>query len=275
MTLEEISAEAAPETVVTTETTEENPAEAEPKQETIESTDEDVTPDPIDIVKNLPPRKKTAAERIAELTWKAKEKEREAEYWREQAKTKPPETQRTQPADRPRLEQFDTQEEYEDALLTWHERKSSERTQVEKQKEREEEAVRQFNGKSAKLREIHEDFDEVIQAPVFTKTMRSVLLTSDQGPVMAYYLGRPENIQVAERIASLPPELQPYEIGKLETQLLLAQKTKKVTSAPAPITPVGGVATTPIDEDSLSDEEWFALEQKKRMERIKQRTSGG
>lgn len=276
MTLEEISAEAAPETEVT-ETIEETPAETEntEKTETTENA-EDVTPDPTDIVKALPPRKKTAAERIAELTWKAKEKEREAEYWREKATVKEPETAKaTTNNGRPKLEQFETQEEYEDALLDWHSRQSAERTQAEKQQEREEEAIRQFQSKAMKLREIHEDFDEVVQAPVFTKTMRSVLLTSEQGPVMAYYLGRPENIQVAQRIASLPAELQPYEIGKLETQLLLAQKTKKVPSAPPPITPVGGTATTPVDEDKLSDEEWWELEKKRRLERITKRTNGG
>ena len=270
MELEEISAEAAQETTEVTETAEQEPV----KQETapIES-EEEVAPDPIDIIKDLPPRKKTAAERIAELTWKAKEKEREAEYWREQANKKP-QAEKPVQSDRPRLEQFDTQEEYEDALLGWHERKSSERIQTEKQNEREAEAIRKFNANATKLRELHDDFDEVVQAPVFTKTMRSVLLESEQGPIMAYYLGRPENIQVAERIASLPPDIQSYEIGKLETQLILAQKTKKVTSAPPPINPVGGAATSVVDEDNLGDDEWYKLHQKKRLQRLKDKYGG-
>lgn len=276
MTLEEISAEAAPETDVTPENTDETPAEKESETpETPIENAEESTPDPTDILKNLPPRKKTAAERIAELTWKAHEKEREADYWRQQATGKTPDTPKATPTNgRPKLEQFETQEEYEDALLDWHSRQSFERTQAEKQKEREEEAVRQFNIKAMKLREIHDDFDEVVNMPVFTKTMRSVLLTSEQGPVMAYYLGRPENIQAAQRIASLPSELQPYEIGKLETQLLLAQKTKKVPSAPPPITPVGGTATPTVDDDKLSDDEWYARERQRRLEKLKQKHGG-
>lgn len=275
MTLEEISAEAAQETEETTESTTEQTAE-ETKETPTEEAAEETTPDLMDVVKTMPPRKKTAAERIAELTWKAHEKEREAEYWRNQANGTKPDAQKATPQNgRPKLEQYETTEEYEDALLEWHGRQSAERIQAEKQREREEEAVKQFNIKATKLREIHEDFDEVVNMPVFTKTMRSVLLTSEQGPVMAYYLGRPENLQAAQRIASLPPELQPYEIGKLETQLLLAQKTKKVTSAPPPIAPVGGTATAPLDEDKLSDEEWWELEKKRRLERITKRTNGG
>lgn len=273
MELEEISAEAAEVTEVP-ETT-----EVLTEQEvTPESVTEEVSePDPSDIIKQLPPRKKTAEERISELTRLRREAERDAEYWKQKATvtTAPTPTPASTDSSRPRLENFDTTESYEDALLEWHGRQSYERTQQERQKERESEAIRHFNAKADKLREAYDDFDEVVQAPVFTKAMRSVLLTSEHGPVMAYYLGRPENIKVAEKIASLPAEMQPYEIGKLETQLLLAQKTKKVPSAPPPITPVGANAATPVNEDNLSDDEWYALEKKRHLERIQKRSSGG
>jgi hypothetical protein len=130
--------------------------------------------------------------------------------------------------------------------------------------------------KAEKLREIHEDFDEVVQSPVFTKAMRSVLLTSEQGPIMAYYLGRPENSKVAEMIASLPPEMQSYEIGKLETKLLLAQKTKKVPGAPAPISPVGGSSSVQGEPDTskMTDDEWYAYEKGKKLVRTKKKIGG-
>jgi hypothetical protein len=135
-------------------------------------------------------------------------------------------------------------------------------------------AVKKFNDNAKDLRTTYEDFDEVIEAPVFTPTMRSVLLTSDTGPNMAYYLGRPENIQVAQRIANLPPELQPYEIGRLETQLQVAAKTKKLSQTPAPITPVGGMTSAKIDESKLSDDEWYALEKERQKAKLKAKYGG-
>lgn len=264
-----VEAATVPEPVVP-ETTEEKPIvpETPAKEE---------TPDPADIIRDLPPRKKTAEERIAELTWKRHEAERRAE----QAEQRLAEKEKPAPvvspqAGRPNLQDFDTTESYEDALLDWHTSRSSEQTAQVRQKERETEAVRTFNMKAEKIREIHEDFDEVVQSPVFTKVMRSVLLTSEQGPIMAYYLGRPENSRLAETIASMPPEMQPYEIGKLETKLLLAQKTKKVPGAPVPITPVGGSGNVQGEPDTskMTDDEWYAYESKQKLSRVKKKIGG-
>jgi len=275
MNLEEISAEAAQETEVVQETGTEEPAQETGTEATEAETEAET--DPIDIVKSLPQKKKTAQERIAEMTWKQREAERQAEYWKQQAieKSISPVQSASLPEDRPRLESFDTSESYEDALMQWHLNKATEKERETKQKERESEALRNFNNKAQKIREIHEDFDEIVEAPVFTKVMRDVLLRSEHGPIIAYYLGRAENIQTAQKIANLPSELQSYEIGKLETQLLIAQKTKKVPSAPSPITPVGSSGVhEPVDESKLTDQEWFELQRHRTKENLKKKYGG-
>jgi len=91
---------------------------------------------------------------------------------------------------------------------------------------------------------------------------------------VSYYLGRPENRAITDRIRSLSPQEQVYELGKLEAQLIIAQKTKKTTTAPEPIKPVGITGKMDVDESKLSDDEWFALEEKRRLEKLKKKYGG-
>lgn len=209
----------------------------------------------------------------------SKDAEREAKYWRDVA-LKNVKEEKTEPVIepsvpvRPKLDQFETVEEYEDSLLAWHDKKRTVESQAETVKRRVEEATRKFEEKSAKLRAELEDFDEVIKAPVFTPAMKIALLNADNGPVVAYYLGRPENRQIVEKIAELPVERQIYELGKLETQLLV-KKPNKVPGAPAPITPVGiGGGGTTVDTSKMSDEEWFKYDQQQKILRLKKKTGG-
>ena len=164
---------------------------------------------------------------------------------------------------------------YEDALLEWHSKRSTEESAKRQEDTRLKDAYREFDRRADKLRERYEDFDDVVNAPVFTETMRKVLLHGENGPQLAYYLGRPEHRKIAERISTLPADIQPYEIGKLESQLIIAAKTKKVSAAPEPIKPVGGPAAPVLDESKMSDEEWFKREQQKRLDRLKEKWSGG
>jgi hypothetical protein len=204
-----------------------------------------------------PPKKKTAQERIDEITRLRREAERERDYYRELATKK--ETPSPQiPSGRPVISNYETTEAYEDALLVWHDNRRAEQTKAEEIKRRSEDALTRFNEKAKPLREVYEDFDEVIETPVFTPAMRMALLSSDDGPELAYFLGRPENRTIAEKLKNLPVEIQLYELGKLEAKLEVAKKTKKVPSAPPPINPVGMSGKTDVDPAEMSTEEWMA-----------------
>lgn len=277
MELEEISAAAAETPPVTPKTPESLEKEALKSDESANI--EEPQPDPEEIIKPLK-KKKTAEERISELTWKRREAEREVEFWKTKATAQSNDTNSNAISGtaslRPKLDNFETTESYEDALLAWHLAGNSAKQEEDRRKEKESQRLTEFNRKAEKLRGTYEDFDETVNAPVFTGVMRDVLLSSENGPVMAYYLGRPENIQAAERIAALPPELQSYEIGRLETKLLLAQKTKKISNAPTPISPLSGTGSdsSPIDESKLSGDEWYALEKKRKFEKLKKSRGG-
>jgi len=233
------------------------------------------------------PPKKTAQERINEITRarraaerQAEQAKQEAEYWRQEAlkkaKADPEPDPMPQQSDRPRREQYKTEEDYEEALVDWKLDKREGAKREAEQQRKNQESFRKFNTAADKMREKYEDFDEVIQSPVFSATMRAVILKSENGPLVAYHLGRPENSALADRLLSLSPEEQIYELGKLEPQLVVAEKTKKTTGAPAPLNPVnttgGGVHK---DESKMSDDEWWAAEQKKRRAKIEAKYKGG
>ena len=222
------------------------------------------------------PRKKTAQERIDEITRARREAEREREYWKKVAleRERPPEPTPATPQGpkRPTLEQFETTVEYEDALFEWRDRVRDLKGAEIAQRTQEETALREFNRKAAKLRSENPDFDDVIEAPVFSPSMRKVLLESDNGPEVAYFLGREENRDQAERIRNLPADRQAYEIGKLESNLLLAKKTRKVPSAPEPIKPVGmGGGGKEKDPSEMSTTEWMAWDKQRTLEKLKAR----
>lgn len=264
---EEVSTEVA-------ESTEEVAVQPEQETEVKEETTEAVEPG----IAIPPPKKQTAQERINEVTRLRREAEREAEYWRKIAleKEAKPEIPKVEPTDgRPTIDNFQTAEEYEDALIAWHESKRSEKIQKERQQEEEAQLVSQFKEKAAKVREVYEDFDEVVNQPVFSPHMRDALLRSENGAEVSYFLARPENAAIREKIKSYPPSIQVYELGKLEAKMELAKKTKTVTKATAPIDPIdttggGGV----VDESKLSDDEWFKRRQQLKREEVKKKYGG-
>lgn len=264
-------------TEVPVEETAEVVEQAEPAEKEVT---EQVEPAEEGTVIAFEPKKKTAQERIDEITKARREAEREREYWKRVALEKEPKEQLVAHEipgvpSRPTIDQFDTTSEYEDALLVWHDTRKEAKTRAERQRLAEDESLKTFQSRAKKLREEHADFDEVIEAPVFSQVMRSALLHSENGPAVAYFLGRPENIETAEKIRALPTELQPYELGKLETKLMLAQQTKKVPGAPPPLKPVGITGGGEIDPSKMSDDEWYAWEKQQTMKRLESRYNKG
>jgi hypothetical protein len=250
-----------------------------PAEEALSETDETkVEESPVETPSPAEPKKKTAQERIDEITRLRRQEEREKEYWKKVALSKeeesaPSPAQSAFPNDgltaRPEMYQFETVTEYEDALFAWYETKKEIVNQNVKQQEERQQVTHNFNQRANAFRAEYEDFDEVIEAPVFSPIMRDVLFRSESGPQIAYYLGRPENWDTAEKIRKMPPLMQVFELGKLETQFLLAQKTKKVPGAPSPIKPVGitgGVGEK--DTSKMSDEEWWEYEKQKKSQKI-------
>lgn len=221
--------------------------------------------------------KKSVQERIDEITKARREAERETDYWKRVAleraeKEKAAPTQSLPVSDRPRYEQFETQEQYEDALIEWHNRRKVVEFEIANRRNQEQRLYDELQRQVNSLKAEYDDIEEVVENPVFTSAMRFSILHAENKAAVAYHLGRPENRELAEKIGSLPVELVAMEIGKLDAKLSITKGTKKVSGAPKPLTPLGmsgggGV----IDESKLTDDEWYALERKRQREKIETR----
>lgn len=144
----------------------------------------------------------------------------------------------------PKADQFNSQEEYLEALA---ERKADERFNAWQQKQAAEQqqaaAAKQATDDLAGLRSAgqakYADFGAVIDTPDLpvTEAMVSAMLAVDGGHEIAYHLGK--NPAEAHRIAMLPPTSQAREIGQLAKRL----------AAPAPQVNLPATLTTTRSTD--------------------------
>lgn len=97
------------------------------------------------------------------------------------------------------------------------------------------------------------DFDDVIGKFVdsggkFSDTVRDLVMDSEEGPALAYFLAK--NPKVAQNLNSLSPLQAAKQLGQIEATLSRPQR--KATSAPPPIKPPSGGASPPVDVKSLA-----------------------
>jgi hypothetical protein len=163
---------------------------------------------------------------------------------------------------KPRMSEFETAAEYEEAeeayldrLADWkfeqREKAAREREERDKLIKEHETAQKTYAERVAAFAKEVEDYHEVIEGIddiIFPPAALDAITSSELGAQIAYELAK--NREEAERIAKLPPGRIYREIGKLEARLeakASAPKTeaqpKKTTNAPHPITPVGGKAS--------------------------------
>lgn len=142
-----------------------------------------------------------------------------------------------------------------------------------------EQAVRQaFEGRMAEFRKTAPDFDTVLanpQLPQLAPEAARIVVRSEQGPAVAYHLGK--NPDIAIRISKMDPISQAAAIGRLEEQVARAKsdvqdtkepsttkapiKVASVSKAPPPPKPVSG-GTAPVTKEmgQMTMEEWVAAE---------------
>lgn len=236
-----------------------------------------------------PKPKQTAQERIDEITRLRRDDQREKEYWKKIALStaqreplEPPvkkEEAVLPPAPvvaKPNLNDFESVEKYEEELLNWHDRNKQAEADVKNGRERDRQqkaeelnAERQFLERAADFEKDHPDFLDIVSAPVYSPTMKKTLFATENGVMTAYYLGLPENRPIAEKIKALPPHLQVYELGKIETQVLFLKLANKRTNAPDPINPVNSNSGETVDTSKMSDEEFYAYDERRRVSEYK------
>lgn len=181
--------------------------------------------------------------------------------------------------DKPNPENFDTHAEYVEALTDW---KITQKEKIQAQKAREEslkseqeKALKAHVSRVESFKKTMSDFEEVLEAVDDVRVSQAVqqaIIESENGPALMYELAK--NRAEYERINSLSPLAAAREMGRLEAKVAAstekAPETKKVTSAPKPLAPVGkgkGVVAKSISDPDLSFSEYERL----RREQIKRR----
>jgi hypothetical protein len=163
---------------------------------------------------------------------------------------------------------FDTYEEYVEALTDWKLEQRDVLREQAKARETQQETVKT---QVAAARERHADYDQVVNDQVvISPAMAEVMVASEHGAEVAYYLG--SNPDEAARIAKLSPAAAGAALARIEASLDLGtsatQKPKTATTTKAPPPPKtitgsgSGADAEPDPKDFSKWEKWFNRQQK-------------
>jgi hypothetical protein len=275
----ESSEESQDETTEESETSEENDSEVEESESDDESEDDDSDDDDL-AAKEKPKKKSGFKKRIERFQRRLSEKdERIAHLERlafekssnqDDSVEKPVESVAVT-EDKPQQDDFETHEEWVDALTDWKlEKREADRLSKERANQAKsaiQEQTETFQGRVQEFSKKHTDFKEVIEDVDDIKLslgLQEALLSSEVGPNVMYELA--QNRDEYARINSLSPIQAAKEIGKIEARISSSisestnQNTKvKTTKVPKPIQPVGssgGGGSSTKSPDKMSYQEY-------------------
>lgn len=208
---------------------------------------------------------KGVQKRIDRLTQEKYRLRAELDFLRgQQPQQAQPAQQAQQTSQAPKLEQYNSIEEYLDALADHKasqkfDHLAKEREAKESQTRQQQEAAKlheSYTKQTEQARQAYGDFDDVVQDPdlPISQAMAEAIMRSTNGADVAYYLGK--NPDQAARIASLDPFSAAVEIGRIAATVVRPQP-RKTSNAPPPIQPVGARATPVTDPDKMSADEWI------------------
>jgi hypothetical protein len=217
--------------------------------------------------------KKGFEKRISKVVAERDRAKQELEYWKEHAlrgQVQQPEQQaQPVPEGKPIREQFNGDDDaYFEALSDW---KVESRLKQRDAQVAQAQLVENYATRAKEFAKERPDFFDIINDAndlVIAPETGYIIQKSEAGPKLALYLA--ENSDENDRLNRLNATERLYELGKLESRLTDAPKSKaqpkKVSTAPQPLQPVKGAA--PVSKDlydpNLTTAEWIALRSKKR-----------
>ena len=223
------------------------------------------------------PIPKGVQKRIDRAIRRQYEAEAEAKYLREQiarAQAQPvqQQAQATITEDAPRLENFQTYEDFLRAQARFEAKQEinqtlaaqAQREAMERAQAAQRQTAESWQQKVTKATAELPDFADVVgssSAPM-PEHVKQMVLNSDQGPKLAYYLAtHPDE---AEQIATQHPLAAIRALVRIEDKLDAAKAVKKTTDAPEPISTVGAKAKSTKSPSEMTDKE-FAEWRKKQI----------
>ena len=233
------------------------------------------------------PKQNGFKKRLDKLTKRASAAQQEAEYWKAQALKQAKAEQETQQKasapkqdfsskSRPKAEDFDTHEDFVEALSDWKydQRRAEDEAKVRETKVKSEfqKRTEAYSKQVEEFKNAHDDYADVLDDVadiIVSPAVHELILASEIGPQLTYELAK--NREEFERINKLNPLQAAREMGKLEARLASESKGQaeiKTTKAPKPLSPIGGksgaVAKSIFDPNlSFADYEKIRREQMK------------
>lgn len=225
--------------------------------------------------------------RIDKLNARVAEREKELEYWRQQAlkasegkPTEQPKEARQTTSGKPDPEAYDSHAEYVEALTDWkvsqfyaEKAAADQKAQMQTEQQKALKAhVDRFQAYAEKNPDIHELIEDV-QDIAMPSAVQEIIVSSENGPELMHELAK-NRARYAE-ICKMSPLAAARAIGAIEAKLSSgsseqATSSKKVTGAPRPLTSVStGKSVVPksLDDPNLSQREYERL----RAEQIRNR----
>jgi len=199
---------------------------------------------------------------------------REQRKWeRDQAQRQVERQVATAPVNLPSSDQFESPEDYAEALVYKRAEELISKREAQKQQS---ELIEAYRDREEDARNKYDDFEQVAHNPSvrITGVMAETIQSSEIGPEVAYYLG--SNPKEADRISRLTPFSQAKEIGKVEAKLMADPPTKRTSSAPAPISPVSARAsgspamdtTDPRSIKTMTASQWIEADRARQMKKM-------
>ena len=206
-------------------------------------------------------KKNGVQSRIDELTRKARDAERRANYY-EGLATQPAQNP-AEDAAKPTADQFESYDEFVEALTDW---KVAQKTQTLAQDAAkgvvQHERQANYKERLAETKATITDYDAVMEKAAdmqIADYVGEAVFDSERGPEIFYHLA--QHPEVAERLNGLSPLKAAMEIGKIEAQLS-APAVKRTSQAPAPISPIAPGSNTKVNLDT-ADFETYVAERRK------------
>lgn len=192
-------------------------------------------------LEEAPKPKKSAKERIDELTAARRTAERDAEYWREQAMLAAPAA--PVPAPQPVQGKPDPSQfaeglydpDYIEALTDWKAEQTVSRViQTRERASTVQQAVQSFEQRVSQTFPDGEPAGLIAlrRAPSLPEAVQEIILSSENGPKLADYLG--SNPGEFGRLSAMTPHKQAYELAKIEQRLVAPPKTQTTAPEPTP-----------------------------------------
>lgn len=207
-------------------------------------------------------RNRRAERRIAKLTARNAELAEQIESERkERLKLESRFNEIAQPNKRPQREEYDTEEDYEDALVDYRidMRKKPAKAEESRPGAVDQGLVDKFQGFIEEVeKNARPGFSDLVAKASFPLTDHGLAEIIDMGEDGAdVFTHLNSNPGEAMRISRLSPHAQTIELEKI------ADSVDLKSTAPEPITPVSGDDQPPVDESKLSDDDWIARRNKK------------